>query len=221
MTKPTANAPQARTPRATTRATQQALPRGRHKLSREEVTGTQRERMLRAMAEAMAERGYVATPVAEIIRRAGVSRETFYQQFASKQDCFLAGLEQAMDGLRAAMGEALGGGGGPVERFERLLGIYLDALASEPAAARLFLIEIYAAGPDVARRRAQLQQQFLDGLVSVFGVRTERGRFACQALLAAIVALATNAIAAGDVDALRALREPLVDLARTALQSVN
>jgi hypothetical protein len=53
----------------------------------------------------------------------------------------------------------------------------------------------------------------------VFGVRTERGRFACQALLAAIVALATNAIAAGDVAALRALRAPLVELARTGLRS--
>jgi AcrR family transcriptional regulator len=204
--------------KATKQATKQALPRGRHKLSREEVTGAQRERMLHAMAEAMAERGYVATPVAEIIRRAGVSRETFYQQFASKQDCFLAGLERAMDGLRAAMSEALSGDGGPIERFERLLGIYLDALAGDPATARLFLIEVYAAGPDVARRRAELQEPFLDGLVSVFGARTERGRFACQALLAAIVALATNAIAAGNVDALRALRAPLVDLARAGLQ---
>jgi len=206
---------------ATKTAAAKALPRGRHKLSREEVVGSQRERMLRAMAEAMAERGYVATPVAEIIRRAGVSRETFYQQFASKQDCFLAGLEQALDGLRGAMGTALAGEGEPVERFDRLIGIYLDALASDPATARLFLIEIYAAGPDVARRRAELQQQFLDGLVAVFGVSTERGRFACQALLAAVVALVTNAIAAGDIDGLRALREPLVDLARAGLNAVS
>jgi AcrR family transcriptional regulator len=219
MTKRTTSTAKAVTPASENAPRGKALPRGRHKLSREEVTGAQRARMLRAMAEAMAERGYVATPVAEIIRRAGVSRETFYQQFASKQDCFLAGLEQAIDGLRAAMGEALRGDGEPVERFDRLLGIYLNALANDPAAARLFLIEIYAAGPDVARRRAELQQQFLDGLVSVFGVRTERGRFACQALLAAIVALATNAIAAGDVAALRALRAPLVELARTGLRS--
>jgi len=198
-----------------------ALPRGRHKLSREQVVGSQRERMLRAMAEAMAERGYAATPVAEIIHRAGVSRETFYQQFASKQDCFIAGLEQALGGLRVAMAEAMDGAGEPVERFDRLIGIYLDALASDPATARLFLIEIYAAGPDVARRRVELQQQFLDGLVSVFGVRTERGRFACQALLAAIVALVTNALAAGDIDGLLALRGPLVDLARAGLDAVS
>ncbi len=95
------------------------LPRGRHKLSRAEVTGSQRARMLQAMAEAMAERGYVGTPVAEIIRRAGVSRETFYQQFSSKQDCFLAGLEDAIGRLGTAMSAALRMDGEPVERFDR------------------------------------------------------------------------------------------------------
>jgi hypothetical protein len=58
-------------PRARAHGAEKALPRGRHKLSREEVTGAQRERMLRAVAVAMAERGSVATPVAEILRRAG------------------------------------------------------------------------------------------------------------------------------------------------------
>jgi AcrR family transcriptional regulator len=193
------------------------LPRGRHTLSRAEVAGSQRERMLRAMAEAMAERGYAATPVAAIIRRAGVSRETFYQQFSSKQDCFLAGLEQALDRLGPALRAALRTEGDPVERFERLVGIYLDALAREPATARLFLIEIYAAGPDVARRRLELQQQFLDGLVEIFAARTEAGRFACRALLAAIVSLVTGALAAGDVAAVRQLRAPLVQLVRSGL----
>lgn len=193
------------------------LPRGRHTLSRAEVAGSQRERMLQAMAEAMAERGYAATPVAEIIRRAGVSRETFYQQFASKQDCFLAGLEWALDRLGPALRAALRIEGDPVERFDRLVGIYLDALAHEPATARLFLIEIYAAGPDVARRRVELAEQFLDGLVEIFDARTEADRFACRALLAAIVSLVTGALAADDVDAVRELRAPLVGLVRSGL----
>ena len=49
------------------------------------------------MAEAMAEQGYAATPVADVLQRAGVSRETFYQQFRSKQDCFIAAYELAAD----------------------------------------------------------------------------------------------------------------------------
>jgi len=173
--------------------------------------------MLRAMAEAMAERGYVATPVAEIIRRAGVSRETFYQQFSSKQDCFLAALEDALASLHETMSAALVPPGEPIERFDRLVGIYLEALALYPATARLFLIEIYAAGPDVARRRDELQERFLDGLVEIFGAHTERSRFACRALMAAIISLVTSTLAAGHPDELRALRAPLVDLVRDGL----
>ena len=197
------------------------LPRGRHKLSRAQVTHSQRERMLRAMAEAMAERGYVATPVAEIIRRAGVSRETFYQQFSSKQDCFVAGLEDAMARLGTVLTAVGALEGPPLERFERLLGVYLETLALEPATSRLFLIEVYAAGPEAARRRTQLQEPFVDGLVSIFGVRTEQGRFACQALMAAVISLVTARIAADDVAGLRALRAPLVALVRDGLAGLS
>jgi AcrR family transcriptional regulator len=193
------------------------LPRGRHNLSRAEVAGSQRERMLRAMADAMAERGYVGTPVAEIIRRAGVSRETFYQQFSSKQDCFVAALEDALGRLGYALNAAIEVDGEPIERYDRMVGIYLEALALEPATARLFLIEIYAAGPEVMRRRVELQQQFVDGLVQIFGAHTERGRFACQALMAATISMATTYIASGDTKALRALRAPLVDLVRSVI----
>ena len=193
------------------------LPRGRHKLSRAEVTGAQRERMLRAMAEAMAERGYVGTPVAEIIRRAGVSRETFYQQFSSKQDCFIAGYEEAIARLRVGIQAALAQDGEPIERFDRMVEVYLETLAADPATARLFLIESYAAGPDVARHRVEVQGQFLDGFVQLFGADSELGRFACRALLAAVISLVTAAIAAGDIDELRRLREPLVGLARAGL----
>jgi AcrR family transcriptional regulator len=191
------------------------LPRGRHHLTRDQVTGAQRERMLRAMAEAMVEYGYVRTPVAEIIRRAGVSRETFYQQFSSKQDCFLAALEEVLGHLGSAMNMALEVDGEPIDRFDRLIGLYLEALALDLATARLFLIEIYAAGPEVTRRCVELQQQFVDGLVEIFGVRSEQGRFACRALMAAIITMVTNHVASGDSEALRALNVPLIGLVRS------
>lgn len=193
------------------------LPRGRHGLSRDEVVGTQRRRMVLAMAEAMAERGYVGTPVAEIIKRAGVSRETFYQQFSSKQDCFLAALEDTVVELADELRSALDSPGSPLERFDRLIGSYLDALAAEPAAARLFLIESYAAGPEVLARRVELHQQFIDGLAVLIGVESESGRFACEVLISAIIAMVTVRIGAGDIASLPALRAPLVELVRSAL----
>ena len=57
------------------------------------VERSQRQRMLHAMADAVAEKGYVKTSVADVLVRAGVSRATFYTQFADKEDCFRASYE--------------------------------------------------------------------------------------------------------------------------------
>ena len=63
---------------------------GRHQLSRDEVRSHQRERIFGALEAVMATQGYSSTSVADIIKSAGVSRQTFYELFTSKQDCFLA-----------------------------------------------------------------------------------------------------------------------------------
>jgi AcrR family transcriptional regulator len=190
------------------------LPRGRHQLSRAEVADRQRGRMLDAVTEVLAERGYVDTPVAAIIERAGVSRETFYQLFASKQDCFIAALEQAVAGLAAGLDAASGGRRGePIERFGALLDTYLAALAAQPARARLFLIETYAAGPEAMRRRLELQDQFVTGIARIFRVRSRADRLACEALVGAVVAMVTARFMAGDPAGVRAVREPIVQLA--------
>ena len=84
------------------------LPRGRHSLSREEVAGSQRERLQRAMAEVMAEKGYALTSVADVLRRARVSRETFYELYSSKEDCFMS----VFDAAYAAIGDGDGRVGG-------------------------------------------------------------------------------------------------------------
>ncbi|WP_028921663.1 TetR/AcrR family transcriptional regulator [Pseudonocardia acaciae] len=194
-----------------------SLPRGRHKLSREEVAAAQRSRILRGMADAMTDNGYAGTVVADIIKRAGVSRETFYQQFASKQDCFVAALEAAIERLAAALAPARPGGGTPVQQLDRIVGAYLDALAAEPATARLFLIETYAAGPEAMRRRLALQRRFIDGLAEIVGARTERERFACEALVATLVSLVTARFVEDDPAGLPGLREPIVTLAAQLL----
>jgi AcrR family transcriptional regulator len=193
------------------------LPRGRHELSRDEVASRQRARMLAAMAEAMTELGYVNTPVAEIIKRAGVSRETFYQQFSSKQDCFVAALEDTIDGLAGVLASGLAADGTPLQRFERALGAYLDALAADPGTARLFLIESYAAGADVMHRRLALQRRFVDALAAIFAVTSPRHRFACEAIVAATISMVTARFVENDVAGLTDLRSPLVQLAAELL----
>src|SRR4051812_36301531 len=74
-------------------ASPRALPRGPHQLSRDEVSRSQRERLLAAMTEAVAEKGYAKTVVADVVSRSGVSRATFYRMFRDVDDCFRAAYE--------------------------------------------------------------------------------------------------------------------------------
>jgi AcrR family transcriptional regulator len=194
------------------------LPRGRHGLPREAVVRSQRERLLRAMAETMAQRGYVRTTVADVLRAAGVSRETFYEQFASKEDCFMAAYDAAAGLLLADMARPRAAASAPdrLAAFERGLGAYLDALAAEPEFARLFLVEVYAAGPQAIARRVATQERFVDALSAALDPKG-RERFAVETLVAAIAQMVTAKLAAGDVDGLRELRRPLSRLVARAL----
>jgi AcrR family transcriptional regulator len=189
------------------------LPRGRHSLTREEVEGSQRMRLVRSMCEVMAEKGYARTSVADILRRARVSRETFYELFDSKQDCFMSAFEQAYGHLLDASTPAADDGAS-IERFSRVLEDYLGALASDPAAARVFLVEVYAAGPSALARRQELQQGLVESIAALTGASSEKDRFAVEALLAALVQMVTARLAVGDVDGLRKLHRPIVELAR-------
>src|SRR5438309_1508638 len=140
------------------------LPRGPHGLSREEVELSQRARLLQAATDAVADQGYVKTTVADILSRAGVSRATFYQLFRDKDDCFQAAYRANAEFVAAVMTAELeqlraSGKGDPLARLERVLDVYLTALWSAPALARVFLVEVYAAGPAaIAVRRASIER---------------------------------------------------------------
>src|SRR6218665_3899517 len=74
---------------------------GNHGLTPEQVAESQRTRILTAMRELVATHGYRDVPVAAVIQRAGVSRKTFYELYASKEECFVAIYEQEMERLLA------------------------------------------------------------------------------------------------------------------------
>lgn len=202
------------------------LPRGRHGLSRDAVAASQRLRILAAMADAMMEKGYVGTSVADVIKRAGVSRETFYQQFSSKSDCFMAAFETAGQLLVAAVESSAGaapatGDAGDaatrLARFDALFTAYLETLATNPGPARLFLVEVFAAGPAAIRARGDLQRRIVDRLVALLGAGDGQGRFACEVLVAAIGSMVTEPLVSGDLQRVRDLRGPVVSLVERAL----
>ena len=167
----------------------------------------------------MTEKGYVGTSVEDVLKRARVSRQSFYGVFSSKLDCFMAAFDQASALLRRQLEGAAQGGGDPLARFERAFTAYLEALASEPGYARLFLVEVYAAGPEAVQRRSEIQHDLAVALADMMGVRGETAAFACQIVVSAVGAMVTPAVAAGDMEALRAVGPPVIEHVRLLLRS--
>ena len=137
------------------------LPRGRHAASREIVWHSQRERLLEAMANAVADKGYARVAVADVIDRAGVSRKTFYEHFANKEACFLAAYDAGVSKMLAQI-EADIQAVAPdwIYGAEAGTRCYLETLAANPAFARTFLVEVLAAGPDALERRTEVHERF-------------------------------------------------------------
>jgi AcrR family transcriptional regulator len=195
--------------------TAEQLPRGRHGLSRQEVLASQRGRMLAAIGEAVAERGFAGMSVADVISRAGVSRETFSEQFSDKEDCFLAALDAGVDGLVEILIDAMEGPvGTPRARLDEMLAAYFETLAAQPAFARAYLIGAYGAGELAIARRFELQRRFVEVVVAIIGLGEGPDvRFACEALVAMISSLATARVATDRAAELPGLREPIMALA--------
>ena len=123
------------------------LPHGPHRLPRAAVIRHQRARIHGAMVEAVAQSGYWGTSVKQVIGLAGVSRRCFYEQFANKQECFLATFDLlAGRALRQTI-EAYGAVDGGVEQhLDAIFGELTSAAELEPKPARLLALEAQTAG---------------------------------------------------------------------------
>ncbi|HEX5375991.1 MAG TPA: TetR/AcrR family transcriptional regulator [Solirubrobacterales bacterium] len=128
-------------------------PPARQRLSGEFVAQHQRARIVLGLAEEIVEHGYRDVTVTGIVKRAGVARNTFYDNFANKEECFLAASdlagEEAMRHVAGAVRVA------PPEWADQVragVGAFLAYVASESALARVFVVESLAAGPAAAQR---------------------------------------------------------------------
>jgi AcrR family transcriptional regulator len=127
---------------------------GKHGLTPEQVASSQRTRVLAAMRELVATRGYRDVPVSAVLRHAGVSRKTFYEIYSGKEECFVAVYEDEMERLLAPTLQAFEGTEPWVDRLRTALGVLLGALAGNSGAARICFVEVLAAGPLALERRA-------------------------------------------------------------------
>jgi AcrR family transcriptional regulator len=137
--------------------------------SRAQAERNQKERLFAALAATVAEKGYEATTVADLVELSAVSRSTFYNHFDDKQGCFLAAvdaligpaLERLTDDAEVVADE---------ERARRAFSALLELIGAQPAAARMCLVEIYAAGPEAAA----LLDRIVDGLAQLASTMFER-----------------------------------------------
>jgi len=191
------------------------LPAGRHGLPREFIAQNQRERIITALVDTVAERGYNATTVAHITKAAGVSRRTFYEHFADKEACFLAAYEMVAGHIRESMQVAAQAFEEWPQQVRAALATMLRFLAGEPELARVVMVEPVAAGGEIAARHRESMQGFVAILKAG---RPEHGGErplpeATEAtLVGGIVSLIVREINAGRTDKLEQLLPDLIEL---------
>jgi AcrR family transcriptional regulator len=195
------------------------LPRHPHRLSREDVARSQRGRILRAVAESVAENGYAATSVADVIARAGVSRSTFYELYDGKESAFLdaySGIELVHRHLL----ECFRAGETPAEMVRAAVRDHLASLASEPAFTWMFFVEAVAAGPRILNRRREATEGFLDVLTAMVGLARQRDpripppdRALLLAFVGSVRELVANHLLSASAETLPDLEDDLVAVA--------
>jgi len=198
----------------------EVLPRGRNAAPRRVVWAAQRARMLSAMAEVVAERGYARVAVADVIERAGVSRKTFYEQFTNKEACFLTAYDAGVDTLVEAIDEAVADAAPDwLEAIRAGAEVYLEMLAASPAFARTFHIEVLAAGDEALARRGAVQERFAAQLEAVHGTLRadipdirEVPRHTFRAAVGAVTELVTAQLLEHGAEALPDLAPAIVDV---------
>jgi AcrR family transcriptional regulator len=199
------------------KSTTRPLP-GRQPLPREFIARHQRARIIAALAEETSEQGYRQVTVADIVRRAGTARNTFYENFRSKEDCFLATQEYAMTAALEQIVEAAGALKSWPQRVRAGLAAFLSYVAAEPALARTCMVEALSAGPAAVKYYEKSQQAF----VSLFRLGRDVSPHGAdlpetleEATIGGVFWIVYQRLATGEVAAIPQLLPQLIEFALT------
>jgi AcrR family transcriptional regulator len=148
------------------------LPTGAHGLTREEVERDQRERLRSAMVELIAQRGYPAVRILDLTQLAHVSRPTFYNLYADKEELLLSAYEDIAGRTTQKVAVAFAQGSSEDESLLLALQAFAELGAGEPQAMTLALLGTFGAGPRALERR----ERTLHALEQIVGAgRTPAG----------------------------------------------
>jgi AcrR family transcriptional regulator len=194
------------------------LPPGRHLIPRDFVAQNQRERILLATAELVSERGYQKTTIELIAKTARVALVTFYEHFSSKEECFLAALDESAAAAAEVFAELVDPDQPWQDQISFGLEVFLEMVEREPARAKLCIVESQAAG------RASLARY--QALLESVGPKLREGRALNPraslmpeglevAIAGGIAWLVHQRLLAGETDGLRALLPEMLQVALT------
>jgi len=181
------------------------------------VVASQRERMLDAMTELCATKGFAGVTVAEIVGRASVGKTTFYELFDDKEACFIAAYDRAVHEAIKAVGAEMTGVFRPEDRIRCALRSILRFVADDEQRARLLLIEPFAAGAQATAKMMAThrlaEQIYIQGRELA---RTQWPEYPpisevrAQAIIGAMNAPVTAAVQAGRARSVLALEDELL-----------
>jgi AcrR family transcriptional regulator len=134
---------------------------GRHSIPADVLAHNQRERLLAALASCVAEHGYNATTISQITSAASVSRRTFYEHFAGKEECFLASYEALDSYLGTLIDDAVKAESEWPDQVAAAFVALIGFLASRPNFARIYLVEAAVVGEAMADAREKTAQRFI------------------------------------------------------------
>lgn len=182
-------------------------------------------RLLRGIGAAVADKGYAATTIADIVRHAHVSKRTFYEHFPDKLSCYLEAYRRGTEHLARLMLEAGTAGGGPWrDRLRAAIRAYLSVLVDAPGSTRSFTTGIAAAGPEAIAARRAMHRRTAEALIAVVeDVRRDAPEVAplrpihAEAIVGALSELILNAVAEDRIEDVPTLDEPIIDLLAAVL----
>ena len=183
-----------------------------------------RARLVEGISAAVAEKGYAATTIADIVRHARVSKRTFYEQFPDKESCFLACYrlvgEASLRAIEASIDDER-----PWREQIRSAAIgYFTLLEENPARTRAFMLDIHAAGPQALKLRREMMQRFADLLRALVARARRRHRdiralspSMAAAIIGGINELVLVSLEKGRASRLRELAQTAADLVESVL----
>ncbi|MBI2690410.1 MAG: TetR/AcrR family transcriptional regulator [Solirubrobacterales bacterium] len=130
----------------------------------EDVT---RDRLMAAMGESLMEKGFAGTVVADIVKRARVSRRTFYEEFADRGECFIALCDRATEVARTVINQAADVNLAWEEQSKQAVDAYFAFMSVEPLLTRAMLFEVYALGDRGIASHRETHHRFTEQLIEL------------------------------------------------------